>query len=239
MEEATRDLAVALLCNLDNIGSATGGLTQSVADIYLADLLAPRPATSATATPPPVSLSADELARKVGLYRNPSNESVGRIFLRNGTLMASPDVSQSESVELTPVSANRFIVRGTAIGVEFVPAAPGRPQAIHVTGAGPKPVVSQQVTTSFAPSGADLRAFVGEYTSPELDATYKLAAHDSGLVIRMPGRADVLLEPIFPDAFAGAIVGVVKFSRDARGLVTGFTVNTSSVRSLRFDRVKP
>jgi len=144
---------------------------------------------------------------------------------------------KGESVELTPVSANRFVVRGTAIAVEFVPAAPGRPQEIHVTGVG-KPVVSQQVTTSFTPSSTELRALAGAYTSAELEGTYTLAARDSGLVIQIPRRADIVLQPIFPDAFAGAIVGVVKFARDARGVVTGFTVNASGARGLRFDRVR-
>jgi len=37
-----------------------------------------------------------------------------------------------------------------------------------------------------------------------------LTARDSGLEIEMPGRVDLVLEPIFPDAFAGAVVNVVK-----------------------------
>src|SRR5713226_7085700 len=95
-----------------------------------------------------------------------------------------------ESVELTPVSENRFVVSGTPIAAEFVPAAPGRPQEIHVTGAGPKPVVSQQITASFAPSSTERRALAGEYTSREVEGTYTLAARESGLVIQIPGRSD-------------------------------------------------
>jgi len=134
--------------------------------------------------------------------------------------------------------ANRFVVSGTAIAVEFVPAAPGRPQELRVTGTGPKTVVSQQVTNSFAPSSTQLRAFRGEYISAEVEGTYTLAVRDSGLVIQIPGRTDIALQPILPDGFAGAIVGVVKFSRDGGGAVTGFTANSSGARGLRFDRVK-
>jgi beta-lactamase family protein len=232
--------AVALLCNLDNIGVNGGvtALTQGVADIYLSGAFATPPASSATAAPPHVPLSAGQLATKVGLYRDPVSESVGRIFLRDGKLMASEGAGEGESVELTPVSENRFVVSGTPIMAEFVPAAPGRPQEVRVTGAGPKPVVSQQVTNSLAPSSTELRAFRGEYTSVEVEGTYTLAARDSGLVIQIPGRTDIALQPIFPDGFAGAIVGVVKFSRDGGGAVTGFTANSSGARGLRFDRVK-
>lgn len=231
--------AVALLCNLDNIGENGGAtaLTQRVADIYLSDAFATPPAGSATAAPPQVRLSAGQLASKVGLYHDPVTESVGRIFVRDGKLMASEGAGEGESVELTPVSANRFVVSGTPIVAEFAPAAPGRPQEVRVTGAGPKPIVSQLVT-AFAPSSTELRAFRGEYTSAEVEGTYTLAARDSGLAIQIPGRTDIALQPIFPNGFAGGIVGVVKFSRGAGGVVTGFTANSSGARGLRFDRVR-
>jgi hypothetical protein len=185
-----------------------------------------------------VSLSAEQLASKAGLYRDPSTEAVGRIFVRGGKLMASADDTEGESVELTPVSANQFVLSGTTIRVEFVPAASGRAQETRVTGTGLKPIVSQKLDP-FAPPSAELRAFAGEYTSPELEVTYTLAARDSGLVVQMKGRSDGVLRPIFPDAFAGTGGSVLKFSRDARGIVTGFTLNSSGVRGLRFDRVKP
>ncbi|HXN24748.1 MAG TPA: hypothetical protein VOA41_18595, partial [Candidatus Dormibacteraeota bacterium] len=231
--------AVALLCNLDNIGLGLGvtRLTASVADIYLSDVLATPPTSSATAAPTSLTLSAEQLASKVGLYRDPSTEFVGRIFVRDGKLMASGGLDESESVELTPVSENRFVISGTPVVAEFVPAAPGRPQEVRVTGAGPKPVVSQKLD-AFTPSIAELRAFRGEYTSPELEGMYMLMARDSGLVLQIPGRNDVVLQPIFPGAFAGGVVGVVKFSRDTRGAVTGFTANSPGARGLRFDRVK-
>ncbi len=231
--------AVALLCNLDNIGSNGGvtALTQGVADIYLSDVFTTPPASSATAPPPRVSLSAEQLASKAGLYFDPLSQSVGRIFVRDGKLMASEGAGEGESVELTPVSENRFVVSGTPIVAEFVPAAPGRPQEVRVTGAGPKPVVSQKLD-AFAPSSAELRAFAGEYTCLELEGTYTLVARDSGLALQIPGRTDIVLQPILPDAFVGGIVGFVKFSRDARGAVTGFTANSIGARGLRFDRVK-
>ena len=40
-----------------------------------------------------------------------------------------------------------------------------------------------------------------------------------------------------PDKFYCALVEVVTFPRDARGLVTGLAVHTTGVRSLRFDRI--
>jgi CubicO group peptidase (beta-lactamase class C family) len=229
--------AVALLCNLDNIGFGVGKLTQDVADLYLSDVFTKPPASSAPATPPKVTLSAEQLARKAGLYRNPSTDTVGRIYIRDGKLMASADANEGEGVELAPVSENRFVIVGTTVAVEFIPAAPGRPQEIHETGSGPKLIVSQKVD-AFTPSIAELRAFAGEYASVEVEGIYGLMLSDSALALQIPGRNDIVLQPIFKDAFAGGVVGVVKFSRDARGAVTGFTATSTDVRGLRFDRVK-
>jgi hypothetical protein len=208
-----------------------------VADIYLADVFSAPSGSSTPATVPPVPISAEELASKVGLYRDPLTEAVGRIFLRDGKLRASADAGEQNSVELTPLSANRFVVLGTPIEVEFSPPR-GLAQEARVVGGGPKSAIMQRVEDGYAPSLAQLRAFAGKYASEELEVTYTVTLRDSDLVIRIPGRSDVVLGPIYVDAFHGAVVNVVKFSRDASGGVAGFTVNTGGVRGLRFDRVK-
>ena len=227
--------AVAVACNLDNAGYTVGALTQRVADIYLADSFT-EPVLKETNTPmAQPTLSYEQLLSKVGLYYDPVNESVGRIFLRDGKLMVGDGANKEQSVELTPVNENLFIVSGTPIVAEFLPGANGRPQEIRVTGAGPKPTISQRVA-SFALSHAELRAFAGDYSSPEIEGIFTLAVRDSGLVIQVPGRTDITLQPLFPDGFAAATLGVVKFLRDAHGGVTGFIANSAGARRLRFDR---
>ena len=88
------------------------------------------------------------------------------------------------------------------------------------------------------PSIIDLRSFVGDYRSPEIDVTYSVAARGSSLVVQPSGMADIPLLPVSKDAFAGDIVGTVEFERDARGTVRGFTVNRYFARGVRFDRVR-
>ena len=227
-------LAIAVLCNLDNVGIIVSRLAERVADVYLADVLAPS-ATTTAAPPPVVSLKPEQLSGKAGLYRNAATDSVGRVFVRNGRLMASASAGEENSVELTPVAEDRFVVAGTPLAVEFVPADGDRPQEIRVTGEGPTPVISQLVPP-FALSDREIREIEGEYVSPELPATYTIVRRDSGLMIQIPGRADIRLQPVFKDGFAGPI-GVVKLSRDAHGVVKGFTVKSADVRGLSFDRV--
>lgn len=239
-------LAVAVLCNAGD-GLPTTGLSRSVADIYLADVFPPSAASSAATAPPGVSLSAEQLASKVGLYRNPLNHVDWRgVLLRDGKLRAygvnssggALDIANAR--ELTPVSANRFVLPGSEVLWDFLPSARGPAQEIRQSGEGPKPVVWQRVE-AFVPSRVDLRAFAGAYVSPELESTCMMAARDSDLVIQIRGRTDVVLRPLFADVFQGEEgnrIGMVRFLRDSRGGVTGFTVNKPGVRGLRFERVR-
>jgi CubicO group peptidase (beta-lactamase class C family) len=229
-----RGLAIAVLCNLDEIDA--GLLTKSIAEIVLADMF-PEPAVDARGTAAaPVSLPLRDLQSKVGLYRDPSDDSVGRIFIRDGKLFANDNATDSGGVELTPVGPNRFVITGTSVVAEFVPPTSGKPQEIRVTGAGPKPMVSQLMPAPLTPSGAELRAFEGTYTSDEVHGTYTVVTRNGGLIVEIPGRADIPLQPLFTDAFGGHAVGVAKFSRNPQGVVTAFTTHAAGMRGVRFDR---
>jgi CubicO group peptidase (beta-lactamase class C family) len=229
-----RGLAVALLCNLDDIDAP--GLAKQVSDIYLGDA-----ATAATSPPAPrpVPVTAGQLASRAGLYRMESRELFMRLVVRDGKLVGIGNAGEEgDSFPLTPVSANRFIIPGSEAVFAFAPSADGQPDDIHVTGDGLRPYTLRRVTATFTPSSAALRAFAGDYISQEIDGTFIISARDAGLVLQMPGRSDTNLRPIFPDAFQGGAVDVIEFSRDPQGAVTGFTVNAGGAQGLRFDRVK-
>jgi CubicO group peptidase (beta-lactamase class C family) len=226
-------LSIALLCNLDTI--EWNGLTQRVADIYLADVLAP-PSPSAEAPPsPPVTLPVDELAGTAGLYRLSSNDDVFvRVFVRDGKLIGRNFYTDDTDFDLTPVSANRVLFRSGML--EFAPAAAGVPKQWQVLDGNGQQVAALK-SAAFAPSTDDLRPLAGDYISHEIDVTYSIAVRNSDLVIQPPGRADILLQPFARDTFAGPSVGSVQFLRDALGAVKGFTVSRDNARRVRFDRL--
>lgn len=232
-----RGVAAAVLCNLDNVGAAAGALARQVAAVYLPELAE---GPGKPQAPAPVALTVEDLASKAGLYRDASTDTFGRVYVRDGRLLASADAGDGpgDSVELTPIDRNRFIVPHAPIVVEFVPGSGTRPQEVRVSGFGPQPAISHRVETGFAPSPLELRAFAGEYVNADLDVTYTLVAAASGLLVRIPGRTEIPLQPIFPEAFYGSLVDLIQFSRDARRVVTGFTINRTSVRNLRFERAR-
>jgi CubicO group peptidase (beta-lactamase class C family) len=234
-------LAVAVLCNVDSVvmGATTtvnpDDMVNGVADIYLADVLAAR-STSTTAAPAvtPVKLSDDELSSKAGLYRLVGRDLPVLITLRQGTLMLRSYYQDEYDFEVTPVGANQFLFQGR-VPLEFVPATAGRPKEWHV-GEGKDQRLWQLVT--FAPSATDLQSYVGDYRSEEIGVTYTIVERGSVLIVENPGRAEIPVQPFSRDVFVGDSVGIVKFSRDARGALSGFTVNRENDRGVRFDRMK-
>ncbi len=165
----------------------------------------------------------------VGLYRE-SKGALRRVFVRDGKLMWNPGAYM-----LTPLSATHFLFpSGTPL--EFVPAEAGRPAELHVI-TEDKIWVNRQVK-EFAPSSTELRTFAGVCVSPELEVTYTVDVRDSGLMLQHPRGTGRLVRPTFTDAFQGDHIAV-RFTRDARGVPTGFTVDGgNAVLGLRFDRVK-
>ena len=98
--------------------------------------------------------------------------------------------------------------------------------------------MSEQVAEGFAPTAAQLEDYAGRYANADLDVTYAVVARASGLVIQIPGREEIPLRPVFPDAFYGSLVDLIKFSRGAGPRASAFTINRTSVRNLRFERVR-
>jgi CubicO group peptidase (beta-lactamase class C family) len=234
--------AIAVLCNMDSVvmgGLATvnpDDLTNGLADVFLEDVLEKRPpaVTAASApiapAPAPVPLSPDDLAGKSGLYRlGPDENHIVSMSVRDGRFGVWDYYGDNYHLQLTPVSANRFTLAGATI--EFAPAERGRPRAWHIVDGGGQRLMELPLV-AFEVSKADLQSFTGEYRSEELDVIYTVAMRGAILALQSS-----TLAPVSRDAFVGDYMGVVRFFRDARGAVAGFTLNRQAARGVRFERV--
>ena len=227
------DLAIAVLCNVDEIDSIE--LAHGVADLYLGDVSGPADAGAGEAAT--TQMSSADLAANEGLYRDPTDEALLRVFLRDGALRGSSGADADGGWPLVPLGANRFRIPTTTITLEFAAGASGT-RTLRIVGERPTPAVLERVA-SYTPSVADLAGLAGDYRSEELATTYALRIRDGALIADVPGRASIALQPIRPDTFAGSLVGVITFGRDRGGHVTGFIVHAYPARGVRFERVGP
>jgi hypothetical protein len=160
-------LAIALLCNLDTIDWI--GLTQRVAEIYLADALAPPSPGTVPSAPTRVTLSADELTRRAGLYRLSSNDDVFvQVSVRNQTLIGHNFYSDDVDFDLTPVGTNQVLFRSGML--DFIPGAGNVPRQWQVIDNNGQKIAAL-VSSAFVPSIDDLRSLAGDYSSQDVDVS--------------------------------------------------------------------
>lgn len=231
--------SVALLCNVR--GNNPEALSKRVADIYLADQLKPvatNQNSPAVAPADAVKLSEKELAGVAGLYWNPSNDTVRRVYVKDGKLMYFR-AAGNES-ELAPLGDKRFLMLGVRNRVEitFKPTRAGAPPQMFFTESGGKPSVQEPVKpASYTPQ--QLIEFAGSYHSPEVGATYSISPKEAGLLFRTGNWGDFLLSPRFLDSFANPEeMGSIIFTRDRQNRVNGFVIRSGKVKNLRFDKIR-
>jgi len=219
--------AVVALCNLST--SNPNELTRKVADVFLADRLGP-PDTPATDDRPAVAVGEAQLQRYVGLYWQRGTDNYRKISTKNGTLSVG---FGDTPTALKAVAPDRFA--GPASDLLFEPEPAGR---IRLTERGrsatSKPVVFEAVE-EFKPTPAEAAAFAGTYRSDEVEPTFRIAVEEGRLVIRRLKFPPQTLEPLTRDAFRTPSF-LVRFSRDAKGRVTGCQLSTGRVRGFRLSK---
>ena len=108
-----------------------------------------------------------------------------------------------------------------------------------VVAAAPPAPAAQQVTTpvpaNWTPSETELREFVGDYYSAELETTWSLDVSEARLTMSHFRLGRTGLQPGSRDRFQSPF-GEIRFQRDSGGAIVSFTANSDRVRNLRFVR---
>ena len=215
--------AVACLCNLAQ--AAPSALARQVADLYLASQL--EPAAPPAKEEPVVELTPAQLAAFAGLYWNEENETAIRAEVKDGKLMA--DVVGARALELRPLGGGVFRVAGEPVQYRFGE----RRLAVRVPGR--EKDNQYAAVPDYRPTEAQLREFAGRYRSEEIDPVYEIAFEGGKLELRRLKREPEELRPVIAGAFR-TNTGSLRFQRDARGAVTGFTLNTGRIIGFEFRR---
>jgi CubicO group peptidase (beta-lactamase class C family) len=221
----TQRLAVATMCNAASANSVALG--QQVAAVFLGDRLTSATATQAGAfaTERTVTVPRDRLERHVGAYWDATTETLTRVELRGDVLAIA-----NTPIVLNAIADDRF--RGSN-GVSVFSTEPDGTPRLELTTATNQRFVSRRMPAPRT-DAQTLAGYAGDFRSEELDVTWTILAKAGQLMLRIGTLPERALRPAFLDAFESP-AGVMRFTRDGSGRVTGFIVGAGRVTGFRFD----
>ena len=92
-----------------------------------------------------------------------------------------------------------------------------------------------EAVTPFQPAAAQLIDYEGNYVSEEIDPVYRVSVEDGKLTLLYLKHKSETLHPLVRDTFVGDI-GKLRFTRDAKGRVTGLTLDTGRIQNFTFTK---
>lgn len=193
----------------------------------------PEEAARPAARKKPITLSPEALAQYEGEYRQ------GRAYLfvtveKGVPLFKVP----GQTFRLVPTGENEFSFEDPNIPIvlEFSRGADGNATQLSFD-AGQGTVIAPRVEREeLTPD--DLKHYEGTYVCDDLDARYQITAGEGRLVLGSLRTNDVTLTPENRRTFIGNAPGfqLVGFILDATGNVSGFRVDSDSLRYLVFNK---
>jgi hypothetical protein len=222
-----QQFSVICLCNrADGNPSAKA---RQVADVYLApEMAAARPDPELPANgDKPITLSAEQLARHAGVYRNLTTGALWHIQVAGGRLRVGGQF-------LTPLAADRFAVEGANVATTLTFSFTSTGQRVTLTRDGADIETLEQLHPPELTPPA-LARLAGTYYSEELDVTARLTAESGQLFYNGPAERPRQLEPVARDTFMNG-AWQFELTRDSAGGVDGFLLHAGRIRGLRFVR---
>ncbi|HLZ11408.1 MAG TPA: serine hydrolase domain-containing protein [Candidatus Acidoferrum sp.] len=209
----------SVLC-LCNVGSSNPvDLAERITDIYLAPQLSPAPA-------PPSTSGGMDLSSLAGSYRDARSHSVVKVTASKDGIEAfgllfhprdSTHFTGPEENEMTVEPRPSGGVRLTLLAKDALPQIFERYEAVKL-------------------SGEDLAQFAGEYTSAELEVTYRLFVKEGKLTLAINWQEPLALEPTIRDEFQSPYGTDFVFRRDSAGRIAAFDAFAGSVGPITFLR---
>ena len=213
-------VSIAILCN--GASANTTMLAGGVAAIVLGDALAP---VAAQATPTS-AMATESVAALAGRYFAPRTDDAMILEMRNGQL-----TDTLSGTALLPAGTDQFRVRGAPVTLRVTRRGENSVSLLEEA-TGTRAV--EYIRTDAA--SASRAEYAGSYVSPELNARVTLAMRGDTLVLDQGWKGVATLSPLMRDVFALTGGERLRFTRDSRGRVNGYSLWAGRVRHLRFER---
>jgi hypothetical protein len=222
-----------VLCNRSD--AVPSELARRVADVMLADQLAPKAENVELAAEPGFALNEAQLQQYAGDFWEPEEAFAAESRLIDGKLWAVH--SPSRKNELQPLSLNRFRMVGlpSQVLIEFDMEGERIVEMRRFINGDARGVFKPFERLQLSPE--QLFDYAGEYFSPELEITYSLKVNEGRLWFSMDDEDPQELTAMFGETVENPDYGAFSFERDSNGKVSGFTLQSGRVRNLDFVRM--
>jgi CubicO group peptidase (beta-lactamase class C family) len=209
-----KKVSIAVLCNGTAPGAAA--LTRRIADEIFGIL--PPPAKSA-------EMTADELQKYTGLWRNEKTHQPASITGENGQLRLNGTV----------LSASGSGFRMGSGTINFTMGSNGKAASFEI--ASGNVLEKFIVEKEWVPTKAELDAFAGQWFSDEAGAGFSFVVEgDKSFLVQRPATR-LLLKPLYKDHFSASGF-VIWFTGNGNGKADILHIGTSRMRDMPFVRSK-
>ncbi len=216
-------LGTAVLCNRSD--AQVGPLARMVADVFLP----PRKPVE------PAKLTAEQLARKAGVFRD---RDTGDLLVLNPAPPGLSATYQSFQMMLLPYSPLRFRSVNSPLDFEIEFREGGEkdePRFVRIEAESHKPAVYDRVEWRPGPA-ENAEQYEGRYRSEEAMAEFSVRYFDSRLRLEQAEQSVGELAGTGPDRFQAGAINIV-FERDEKKQIRGMRITTGRVRGLPFSRI--
>lgn len=218
--------SVAVLCNLAAINP--DALLLRVADIYLADELAPIK-TPYVSEPIEVQVDPSLFERYVGRFAFDANPQVVMTITRVGDNLYAQATGQPR-LQMYASSEDEFFLKALNAQITFHRESDGTTNRMTIHRNGDRGASRVQ---GFVPSSADLQQYIGKFYNDELDVTVEIALNGTNLEARLKGASPTTFRPTRQDSFNNGPM-TVDFRRGARGQVEALSYTANRVLNVIF-----
>jgi len=201
-----------------------------IADMYLADVMAPQATSTSSADRPEVTVDGLLLDEYVGTYKLGPGWLV--TVTRSGNRLMT-QATEEPAFPMKAVSDREFWVADYGASIAFM-----RNRATNdVSWIQYRGMQAPRVQL-FEPSVEQLGEYVGRYYSEELGAAYDVVLEGDRLFALHRRHGEITLLPTVKDEFRAGrwFLRAVTFVRDPDGAVTGMRVGVGRARNLKFER---
>ncbi|MFC2168908.1 hypothetical protein ACFLRW_07985, partial [Acidobacteriota bacterium] len=224
-----QNFSVAILSNLSSVNPSS--LAYRMADIYLADYYQEEQTEIGTEHLTAIELPEKILKEKEGYFINPDSGAYYRIRLVKGQLQFS---GMGQSLTLGAISEDEFFVTGISqvIILKFKKDEGGQALTLEISQED-SPLLRYKSFEPLRPSTEEFKEYIGEYSSDELDTTFKIELIKNRLRFTHRNAPQGTLQTNYKDIFRIGNLRLM-FSRDESGQIDSITVNAGRVTNLRF-----